>query len=46
MKTYKQFINESLRDKMVGISDDDLKKRLSKLNTGQKLVKLKNIYQH
>lgn len=42
MKTYKQFINESLLDKMVDVSDEEIMAFLSKLNTHNKLIKIKD----
>lgn len=38
MKTYNQFIQESIRDKMIGISDEKVKNHLSKY-----IIKLKNM---
>ena len=38
MKTFKEFINESLRDKMVGKSDEEILKSLEKLSDSDKII--------
>lgn len=43
IKKFNEYINEGLRDKMTGISDDDVYKKLSGLNTINKIdVVIKN----
>ena len=38
MKTFKEFINEGLRDKMVGKSDNEILKSLEKLSDSDKII--------
>jgi len=40
MKTYNQFINEGVRDKMTPKSEEDIKKSLDKLTNSQKIEKI------
>lgn len=42
MKRYEQFINESVRDKMIPKSEDDIKRELSKLSQNSKNAKLRH----